>query len=291
MSERPYRPPAGWAPQAGLLLRWPRDAAQEAVHLQVAIAAARREDVVIACEDPAQARHVRGRLDAAGIDPARVRLHVVAGAGEETARGPVTVVRDELPLLLSFDPAGAREGTLVRRLHALGAFAEAPLAGFELALTGELETDGAGTLLFARDARPGDAELRALFGLERVLRLEGLGDALPVRFLDAATIVHATCEDYRDPSFAPLQALAGALEQLRTGEHAPYRLVGSPPHQLGFLLINDAVLVPHQGDPAADERVASWFPGRDVITIETGVDLRTVATPLPLPLSLGPGTA
>ena len=311
MSDRPYRLPAGWAPQAGVLMCWPRSAAEEPVHVRVVAAVARREDVVIACGEAAMAGRVRALLGAAGVELARVRLHVVAGAeGQARQRGPITVVRDGHPLLLGFGGDGRRDGSLTRRLHALGAFGAAPLASFELSLAGDVETDGEGTLLTARGERPREAELRALFGLERVLQLDrvGDGDHVPARFVDRATIAYQSCENPEDPSFPALLGLAGELTALRTAAGERYRLVALPwPRDrvarasagyASFLIVNGAVLVPTRASGADARALAlltAGFPDREVIGIECPIDLRDglygLAMPLPLPLALGPSTA
>ena len=186
--------PAEWAPQAGVLLTWPHAdsdwrphlAAVEPVFVRIAAEVARREDVVIGCRDAALAGHVRGLLAAAGVDPARVRLHVVASQ-DTWARdhGPLTVIRRGAPLLLDFTFNGwggkfaaEQDDQISRRLHALGAFGAEAMASVDLVLEGgSVECDGAGTLLTTRrcllaGTRSGLSEAE----LTRQLMLFGRGD-------------------------------------------------------------------------------------------------------------------
>ncbi len=265
MTERPYRLPAEWAPQVGVMLTWPHaDSdwrphldAVEPVFVRIAAEVAKREAVVIACRDVALVGRVRGLLAAAGVDPARVHLHAVPSQ-DTWARdhGPITVVRDDNPLLLDFGFNGwggkfaaDLDDQISRRLHALGAFDTAAMASVDLVLEGgSLETDGEGTLLTTRQCLLSEgrgarseadltASLCALFGVERVLWLahghlegddtDGHIDTL-ARFTDPGTIAYQACEDPDDPHHAGLQAMAGELAALRTREGAPYRLVALP---------------------------------------------------------------
>ena len=343
--------PAEWAPQRAVMLTWPHEdsdwrpwlAAVEPVFVRIAAEVARRESVLIACRDAALAGRVRGLLDAAGVDAARVHLHAVP-TQDTWARdhGPITVLRKGFPLLLDFGFNGwggkfpaDMDDQISRRLHALGAFDGAPMARVDLVLEGgSVESDGAGTLLTTRQCllaatRSGlsevelTARLAALFGLERVLWLDhghiegddtdGHIDTL-ARFTDVETIAFQSCDDPRDPCFAPLQRMAAELAELRTLAGAPYRLValpwpgarfaadGSrlPASYANFLIINGAVLVPTYDD-AADARALALlqecFPGREVVgidclpVIEQFGSLHCLTMQLPLPLELGPGTA
>lgn len=257
--------PAEWAPQAGVLLTWPHAdsdwrphlAAVEPVFVRIAAEVARREDVVIGCRDAALAGHVRGLLAAAGVDPARVRLHVVASQ-DTWARdhGPLTVIRRGAPLLLDFTFNGwggkfaaEQDDQISRRLHALGAFGAEAMASVDLVLEGgSVESDGAGTLLTTRRCLLGpgrsglsEAELTrqlgVLLGTPRVLWLshgglagddtDGHIDTL-ARFTDVETIAYQSCDDPDDPDFVELALMAGELAALRTAAGAPYRLVPLP---------------------------------------------------------------
>lgn len=265
MSDRPHCLPAEWAPQSGVLLTWPHAdsdwgpllAAVEPVFLRIAVEVARREDVVIVCNDATLAGRVRGLLADAGVDPGRVRLHVAASQ-DTWARdhGPITVVRRGCPLLLDFrfDGWGGKypaqlDDQISRKLHTLGAFELAAMASVDLVLEGgSIESDGEGTLLTTRRCllsagRGGrsqaelEGQLIALFGLERVLWLEHgqlEGDDTDshidtlARFTDPRTIAYQGCDDRGDPHFAELQAMADELGRLRTLAGAPYRLVRLP---------------------------------------------------------------
>ncbi len=265
MSDRPYCLPAEWAPQSGVLLTWPHAdsdwrpllSAVEPVFVRIAAEVARREDVVIVCNDATLAGRVRGLLADAGVEPGRVRLHVAASQ-DTWARdhGPITVVRRGCPLLLDFrfdgwggKYAAQQDDQISRKLHALGAFELAAMASVDLVLEGgSIESDGEGTLLTTRRCllSPGrggrsqaelEGQLLALFGLERVLWLEHgqlEGDDTDshidtlARFTDPRTIAYQGCDDRDDPHFAELQAMAEELGRLRTLAGASYRLVRLP---------------------------------------------------------------
>lgn len=134
------------------------------------------------------------------------------------------------------------------------------------------------------------------------------------RFCDPRTIAYQRCDDPAERCWSELQALAAELAALRTRDGAPYELVPLPwprPHfevsaarstatYAGFVILNQAVLVPTFDDPAdaeAQARLAAAFPGRDVVgidcreLIEHGGDLHAAVATLPQPLQLGPSTA
>ncbi len=335
MSESTAGLPAEWAPQVGVMLTWPHEgggwraelAAIEAVCVRIAVEVARREAVLICCRDAALGRRVRGLLRAAEVDLARVHFHRVAST-DVWARehGPVTVVRSGWPQLL--DLRSSVDDPVCASLHALGAFDAAPMTRIDLALGGgDIETDGAGTLLITRArlvaaaTASGLAEaslcarLAALFGLERVLTLDVDGPIdMLARFVNVTTIAYQSCDDPADPRWAAMQALAAGLAALRDRAGAPYRLVPLPwpqargsaggeplvPSYANFLIVNNAVLVATHDDPADAEAIARLtrcFPGRDVVGIDCSPvlerrrGLRGLTMHLPLPLALGPDTA
>lgn len=257
--------PAEWAPQAGVLLTWPHAAtdwgpalpAVEPVFVEIARQIARREAVVIACHDEAVARHVRGLLARAGVEPGRVLLHVVP-CDDTWARdhGPITVLEGGAPRVLDFVFNGwggkfpaAQDDRIPARLHALGAFGAAALEEVPLVLEGgSVESDGAGTILttgrcLLSAGRSGldvvalEAALREHLGARRVLWLQrgylegddtdGHIDTL-ARFCDEGTIAYQACDDVADAHHTELQAMAAELAGLRTPAGAPYALVPLP---------------------------------------------------------------
>ncbi|WP_434423470.1 agmatine deiminase family protein [Nannocystis pusilla] len=314
--------PAEWAPQAGVLLTWPHADSDwgptlrqvEPVFVEIARQIALREVAVIACHDAALAAHVRALLRRAGVDDARALLHA-APSDDTWARdhGPLTVMVDGAPRVLDFvfngwggKFAASRDDVIPQRLHALGAFAAAPLEIVPLVLEGgSVESDGEGTILTTErcllsDHRSGldapaiEAALRRHLGANRVLWLrrgwlegddtDGHIDTL-ARFCDARTIAYQSCTDTADSHWEELQAMAAELAALRTLSGEPYELLPlpwpRPRFGLGgrrlpatyanFLVIDGAVLVPTYDDPADAEalsRLAGVFPGREVVGID-----------------------
>lgn len=255
--------PAEWAPQAAVLLTWPRedgDFAQwydavEKNFIAIAVAIARYEPLLIARErEPAR---LRQRLVEAGVPADRLRV-VAVPSDDVWARdhGPITVFRDRKPVHLDFTFNGwggkfaaDRDNRITRRLAEQGCWS-APVETLDFVLEGGgIESDGAGTLLtterclLAPTRNPGlskaqiEERLRQWFGLSRVLWLrrgdligddtDGHIDTL-ARFCDAGTIAYQACDDRQDAHYEELQALAAELGALRTPFGQPYRLVPLP---------------------------------------------------------------
>ncbi len=203
--------------------------------------------------------------------------------------------------------AHALDNTITQRLHMAKAFGRTPIQAIDLVLEGgSIEVDGEGTLLTTTrclldpnrnpelDQRELENRLKHWLGVERILWLQhgaipgddtdGHIDTL-ARFCDAHTIAYVTSEQPQDSCYAELKAMAQQLESFRSASGEPYRLVAlpspAPIHDghgerlpatyANFAIINDAVLVPTYND-AADEqacaRLASCFPGRELVTID-----------------------
>jgi agmatine deiminase len=319
---RTYLPPE-WAPQSGVMLTWPHAQSDwapildtvEPVFTAIAAAIAHHEIVLIACHDDVVRARVAQLLRAAGVPETRVRLHV-APANDTWARdhGPITVLCRNEPTLLDYAFNGwggkyefALDNLITRRLHAQGAFGEAPLETVDLILEGgSIEVDGQGTLLttarclLAPTRNPGrtraqiETMLAEQLGITRFLWLEHgylAGDDTDshidtlARLCDANTIAYVACDDAADEHYAELQAMEKELQAFRTAAGQPYRLVPlpwprakydddgarMPATYANFLIINDAVLVPTYDDPAdpiALARLRDCFPGRAVIGID-----------------------
>ncbi|MDE2148723.1 MAG: agmatine deiminase family protein [Gammaproteobacteria bacterium] len=257
------RLPAEWAPQAAVLLTWPRadgdfaDALSEVVDnfTRLTLTIARFEPVWIStADDPAA---LRCRLLDAGVPESRLRLWQVPNDDVWTRdHGPVTVFENGAPLHLDFRFNGwggkfphARDDALTARLAQLGAL-PFPLRRVDFVLEGgAIETDGAGTLLsmqrclFHHSRNPGldrsriASVLREQLGCTRLLWLtrgDLLGDDTDghidtlARFCDPATIAYQACDDRDDPHFAELAAMRRELEALRRADGAPYALIPLP---------------------------------------------------------------
>lgn len=255
--------PAEWAPQAAVLLTWPREDgdfarsfdAVERNFVELACAIARFEPVWINRER--EPEKLRQRLLAAGVPGDRLRIFPVP-SDDVWARdhGPITVLRLGRPLHLDFTFNGwggkfeaARDNRITRELATLGAL-EYPVETVDFVLEGGgIESDGAGTLLtterclLAATRNPAldkdgiEAELKRRFGLRRILWLrrgdlvgddtDGHIDTL-ARFCDTGTIAFQACDDRNDAHYEDLRAMAGELASFRTDFDRPYKRVPLP---------------------------------------------------------------
>ena len=261
--------PAEWAPQALVQLTWPRPqgdfapwfAAVEDNFVRLAVAITRFQSLLIACGPEVAA--LRQRLLAAGAKAEHLTLLSVP-ANDVWARdhGPITVFRDEQPILLdfSFNGWGGKfdaklDDQVTRGLADQGAWT-APVERLHFVLEGGgIESDGLGTLLtterclLAPTRNPQfskaqiEQHLMRWFGVERVLWLthgDLLGDDTDghidtiARFCDAKTIAYQACEDQNDAHYADLKAMEAELQALRTADGQPYKLVALPLPQAIF---------------------------------------------------------
>lgn len=105
------------------------------------------------------------------------------------------------------------------------------------------------------------------------------------------TILYVKCEDKNDEQFDDFNALENQLQNLRTKEGKPYRLLPLPmPKAMyddgdrlpatyaNFLIINGAVLVPTYNQPYLDKKamdiILTAFPDREIIGIDAQVAVR-----------------
>jgi len=314
--------PPEWAPQDGILLTWPHAHSDwaaalpevEPVFVRLAQEITRREALVVVGYDPDHVSSIRSQLIAADIELSSV-VFCVARSNDTWARdhGPITVYHDNKPCLLDFTfngwgnkyPADL-DNEISDHLTACEPFRVVDHETIDLVLEGgSIDTDGAGTLLTTVSCllsphrnpqldRPAlEAKLRRCLGVDRLLWLahgflegddtDGHVDML-ARFADAATLVHAACDDPDDVHFESLSAMANALAAFRDADGNPYRLVALPlpkpkfspagkrlpASYVNFLIINQAVLVPAYDDPADDEaadRLQACFPDRQIVSI------------------------
>lgn len=230
----------------------------EACFTWIAREIARREKLLVACQDSAHLERVIRHLQNAGTRMDQVRLYV-APSDDVWARdhGPITVVAREGATLLDFHFNGwggkypaERDDAITRRLAEAGAYGQANIETLPLVLEGgALDTDGMGTLLtterclLAPTRNPDlnkaslEAELHRSLGIERVLWLtngglagddtDGHVDTL-ARFCDDTTIVYQSCQRPEDEHYVPLKAMAEELAAFHTPEGQPYRLMALP---------------------------------------------------------------
>ena len=112
-----------------------------------------------------------------------------------------------------------------------------------------------------------------------------------VRIAPNDTILYVKCEDKNDKQFDDFNALENQLQNLRTKEGKPYRLLPLPmPKAMyddgdrlpatyaNFLIINGAVLVPTYNQPYLDKKamdiILTAFPDREIIGIDAQVAVR-----------------
>ncbi|WP_022977664.1 agmatine deiminase family protein [Nevskia ramosa] len=262
MSHRQTLPPE-WAPQAAVMLTWPRRDGDFARHfdavernfIAIAVAIGRYQGVHINVADGADA--LQARLIEAGVPRERLIVHEVAN-DDVWARdhGPITVLRGSGFVHLDFTFNGwgnkfsaTRDNALTRKLDQYGAWS-ASVETLDFVLEGgALEVDGHGTLLTTERCLLADTRnphlnreqietlLKDQLGLDRVLWLKHgdlIGDDTDghidtiARYCDATTIAYQACEDEADEHYADLAAMAGELRALRDWQGKPYKLVGLP---------------------------------------------------------------
>lgn len=172
---------------------------------------------------------------------------------------------------------------------------------------GSIESDGAGTLLttsncllspnrnphFSRQQI--EDRLISLFGLKKVLWLENghlLGDDTDAhidtiaRFCDANTIAYVQCTDKNEVHYTSLKMMEEELQQFKSAENKPYRLIPLPmPDAIyapddhrrlpatyaNFLILNEVVLIPIYNvsqDASAVEQLQKAFPSKKVIGVD-----------------------
>lgn len=262
MSHRQTLPPE-WAPQAAVMLTWPRQDGDFARHfdavernfIAIAVAIGRFQNVHVNVSEQADA--LQARLITAGVPRERLIVHEVPN-DDVWARdhGPITVVRDGHLVHLDFTFNGwgnkfsaARDNALTTKLDQYGAWS-APVETIDFVLEGgALEVDGHGTLLTTercllaptRNPHLNKAQiedvLKAQLGLDRVLWLthgDLIGDDTDghidtiARYCDPTTIVYQGCDDRGDAHFDDLAAMADELRALRDWQGKPYKLVALP---------------------------------------------------------------
>jgi len=248
------------------MLTWPHahsDWADALAHIepvcaQIGAAIARRQRLLVLCQDDVLAARARRKTIAAGGNPSCITtLSVTSDDTWARDYGPLTVIdRDGVTLCdFRFDGWGGkyaaeRDNAITRTLHQRGLFGAARLRRLPLVLEGgAIETDGQGTLLATRRSvvcaarNPAVSEasieqtLGDVLGASRILWLEtgGLsGDDTDghidnlARFADAETILYVTTEP-DDADFDALRGMYRQLKALRTRAGRAYRLIALPP--------------------------------------------------------------
>ncbi|MCC7465687.1 MAG: agmatine deiminase family protein [Saprospiraceae bacterium] len=316
-SESVRRLPAEWEEQSAVQLTFPHPETDWAPVLssvlpcfvEIALAISRFEPVLIVCQDVQMARNSFSTAIPANI-------HFVEAPNNDTwARdhGGITVEEQGQPVILDFVFNGwglkfaANEDNLITgRLFEKGLFLAKYQHGGMVLEGGGIESDGQGTLLTTSECllspnrnphmsrQEIEAALMQRFGVSRILWLEHgylAGDDTDshidtlARFCSPDTIVYVKCTDPSDEHFEALALMEKELQQFRTAEGTPYRLIPLPwpdacydengerlpATYANFLIINHAVLVPIYQVPQDSEALSilsKVFPDREVIGID-----------------------
>ena len=305
-----YRLPAEWEPQSGIQLTWPHAQTDWAPMLDEITETYRQMKEAIERYEPV--------------------LIVEPPTNDTWARdhGFITLVPSTPnlpPRLLDFQFNGwgqkfpaELDNAINRRLYDEGRVKGEYVSELDFVLEGgSIESDGRGTIFTTTQCLMAphrnqpmtqqqiEERLKASLCAERIVWIDhgqltgddtdGHIDTL-VRICPDDTLLYVGCDDPQDEQYEELRLMEQELQQLRTLDGRPYRLLRLPmPRPIyergeqgeepgerlpatyaNFLVINGAVLVPTYAQPDLDaeamELVAQAFPGRDVI----GLDCRTV---------------
>lgn len=310
--------PAEWYPQSAVQLTWPHEGTDwlpildEVIPCFVAIAKEiiKREKLLLVCRDTEAVKKQLGEVDYSKI------IFRTIPSNDTWARdhGPVSVFEGHTRCLydFQFNGWGLKYAANFDNVITVELYSELVFPGkvkyrslqdFVLE-GGSIESDGKGTLLTTESCfrAPNrnenlyfeeiDHRLKKLFGLRRILWLshgrlagddtDGHIDTL-ARFCNEDTIAYVSCTDATDEHYEELQSMKQELEEFRTLDGKPYRLVALPMADkvewngerlpatyANFLIINGAVLVPFYHSPHDEEARAilqEVFPDREVVGI------------------------
>lgn len=253
-----------WAPQSGVMLTWPHPNSDwapflpqvEPVFLQIAEAISHHEKVLIIVSNEVKKQAILSHFAKKNLSQ---QLSIFIQQSNDTwARdhGPITVIKDDKPLLLDFTFNGwgnkfeaQLDTALNGKLATENAFA-CPMETVDLVLEGgSIESDGHGTLLTTsecllastRNPSMDKAAIEALlsekFGLKRTLWLDYgylAGDDTDshvdtlARFCDPHTIAYVQCTDESDEHYPALKAMENQLKAFTDYQGQAYKLVPLP---------------------------------------------------------------
>lgn len=313
------RMPAEWETQRAVQLTWPHEHTDWApilskitdTYTQMAHAIAQREQLIIVSPQPLPQ-----------LVDSNIKV-VIAPTNDTWARdhGFISIEDNNGLRLLDFkfngwgDKFDAELDNAINRqifqAHALKGEYEDHL-DFVLE-GGSIESDGKGTVFTTTNCLMAqhrnqplsqqqiDRKLKVLLGAKRVIWIDygiltgddtdGHIDTL-VRTAPNDTLVYVGCDDPQDEQFAGLKAMEMQLQQLRTNDDKPFRLIRLPmPNAIydedgerlpatyaNYLIINGAILVPNyqqeSNDEAAFIALKEAFPDRELI----GIDATTIIT-------------
>lgn len=311
--------PPEWYPQSAVQLTWPHEETdwcpmlEEVIPCFVAIAreVVKREKLLVVCRDVESVKQQLG-----DVDYSRVIFRTIP-SNDTWARdhGPISVLKGGKPYIYDFQfngwglkYAANFDNMITSELYSELVFpAKVKYRNYlDFVLEGgSIESDGQGTLLSTEGCLRApnrneklyfeeiDDRLKKMFGLRRVLWLshghlagddtDGHVDTL-ARFCNEDTIAYVSCRDEADEHYEELMSMEKELEDFRTLDGRPYRLVPLPMAErvewegerlpatyANFLIINGAVLVPFYNSPRDEEARAilqEVFPDREVVGID-----------------------
>ena len=264
--------PAEWEQQNAIMLTWPNNQSYwqntmheiENVFQQVAIEVSKRQKLIISCFDVEHKAHILTLLQKSAANLSNVSLNIVK-ANDIWVRdhGPITVLKDNKPLLLDFTFTGwgykypaKLDNELTKNLHTQQVFNNTPIKTIDFAIEGGgIETDGKGTLLVTKSCilcekrNPQLSQdkveeiLKTNFGVNRILWLEngelegddtdGHIDTL-VRFADPHTLLYVTCDNEADANFTSLNKMAKELQNFKDYQGKPYNLIPLPSPKIKY---------------------------------------------------------
>ncbi|MDD4609858.1 MAG: agmatine deiminase family protein [Bacteroidaceae bacterium] len=311
--------PAEWYPQSGVQLTWPHANTDwkemleevEECFTQIAAAITKQEIVVIVTPDIEQ---VKQRISPF-VKMKNIRF-VACDTNDTWARdhGAITTIEQQQPQLLDFcfNGWGMKFAANYDNQITRKAISQQRIKGhyhnhLQFILEGgSIESDGAGTLLTTKacllsknrnetyNQTTIEQTLKSLLHVDRVLWLEHgylAGDDTDshidtlARFCPNNTILYVSCKDKEEEHYKELSLMEKELQQFRTREGAPYRLMALPmataiydgeerlpATYANFLVINNAVLYPTyqqiENDLQAKEVLQQAFPEREIIGID-----------------------
>ena len=322
------RLPAEWEKQEFVQLTWPNADTDwapiitevTACYTQLAHAIARFEKLVIVARN---ADEVRPHI--ADIDPQKITI-IEAPINDTWARDHafLSVVDNNKLTLLDFQFNGwglkfaSNYDNLINRKLFASHKRLGSIATYENHLStvlegGSIESDGQGTILTTSECllspnrngallRPDISQmLQKAFGAERILWIDHgylAGDDTDshvdtlARLAPNNTILYVKCTDTADEHYQQLMLMEHDLQQLRTKNAKPYKLVALPMctpqfdptdgHRLpatyaNFLYVNGAVLVPTYNAPTDEVALGIFrhtFPDREIVGIDCSALIR-----------------
>lgn len=258
--------PAEWEPQSGVMLTWPHKQTDfaseltkvEMIFCELAIIISQYERVIICSSSEEHTSHITHLLLQTNCLLDNVSFFAVE-SNDCWARdhGPISIVKNDVPLLLDFQFNGwgnkfpyNLDNAINGKLFKQGAFHKTALNPINFILEGgSIESDGKGTLLTTSQCLLTDSRntkltkdaietsLKEHLGVKRILWLEHgqlLGDDtdshidMLARFINEDTICYMACKNKSDPHYTWLNDMKAELEAFTTDRGQPYNLVELP---------------------------------------------------------------